>query len=166
MAELSCAKHGIKSNQITLPPKRFFFTILPPQKIRKITPIFSASSPQICFTTPPRKNEDHIEGFFVYYLKNCLWLLPLTVTVQLSPNRNCYQLSQTELKFAVVEKCMRHCACTHLQKKNFFGQRGLNHYGGEGGRMIGPTMHYSTMVQIGGACNHIVFCFFFFSNTA
>ena len=155
-------------NQIKLPSPQndFFLPFFPPKNKKNYPHFFSFLPPNLFYHPSQKKWRSYWRVFFAYYLKNCLWLLPLTVTVQLSPNRNCYQLSQTELKFAVVEKCMRHCACTHLQKKNFFGQRGLNHYGGEGGRMIGPTMHYSTMVQIGGACNHIVFCFFFFSNTA
>ena len=49
------------------------------------------------------------------------WLLPLTVTAQLSPNRNCYQLSQPEIEFFLIEKCM------------------------EGGRIIGPIMHHSSL---------------------
>ena len=55
-----------------------------------------------------------------YYLKTCLWLLPLTVTAQPSPNRNCYQLSHPEIEFAIVEKCMRHCSCTRVQKRRHF----------------------------------------------
>ena len=47
-------------------------------------------------------------------------LLPLTVTKELSPNWNCYQLSQPEIEFFFVEKCMRHCACTHLKKRRHF----------------------------------------------
>ena len=49
--------------------------------------------------------------------------LHLTVKTQLSPNRNCCQLSQPEIEFAIVEKCMRHYACTYVQR-----QRRLNLY--------------------------------------
>ena len=32
------------------------------------------------------------------------------VTAQLSPNRKCYQLSQPEIEFDVMERCVWHCA--------------------------------------------------------
>ena len=51
------------------------------------------------------------EGFIVYYLKNCLWILPLTVVAQLSPNQKCYQLSQPEIEVAVVENV---CGILHV----------------------------------------------------
>ena len=43
-----------------------------------------------------------------------------SVTAQLSQNRNCYQMSQLETEFAIVEKYMQHCTCTRLQKKRHF----------------------------------------------
>ena len=75
------------------------------------------------------------------------WLLPLTVTAQQSPNWKCYQLSQPEIEFAIIEKCMRHCACAHVQKRQQqFKQRWLNHHNvrvGMGGRIIGAIIHHS-----------------------
>ena len=64
------------------------------------------------------------------------WLIPLTVTAQLSPNQNCYQVSQPQTEFAIVENaelCMQTCA----ENKTFLRHRWLNHYnigvgGGEG----------------------------------
>ena len=38
------------------------------------------------------------------------WLLPLTFTEELRPNWNCYQLSQPEIEFAIVEKL---CSIVH-----------------------------------------------------
>ena len=48
---------------------------------------------------PPRNNEDHkTKGLLYITWKNYLWLLPLTVIVQLSPSRKCYQLFQPEIE--------------------------------------------------------------------
>ena len=49
--------------------------------------------------------------------KNCFWLLALTVPAQLSLNRICYQQSQPEIEVDIMERFMRHCACTHVQRR-------------------------------------------------
>ena len=66
--------------------------------------------------------------------KNCLGLLPLTATAQASPN---YQLSQPEIEYGVIEKCMWHCACA--EKTTLLGQEEW----GWGERTIGPIMLHS-----------------------
>jgi len=51
-----------------------------------------------------------------------LWwrLLPMKVIAQLSPNWNGSQLSQSEIKFAIVEKCMQRLEYTYVQKRGHF----------------------------------------------
>ena len=48
----------------------------------------------------PTSNKDNwdIVGCILYYLKFFLWLLTLTVTVQLASNQKYYQLSKPEIE--------------------------------------------------------------------
>ena len=55
--------------------------------------------------------------------KNCFWLLALTVPAQLSLNRICYQLSQPEIEFDIMERFMWHCACTHVQRIRLMNEK-------------------------------------------
>ena len=52
-------------------------------------------------------------GCIIFYLKKCLWLLHLTATAQLTPNRKSYQLSKPEIEFHVMEEIY---AASHMRK--------------------------------------------------
>ena len=77
---------------------------------------------------------------------NLWWWLPPTVTAKVSPSWNCYNLFQLEIEFSIVEKCMRHCSWTCVQKKRHFSAKItklLNYRSLEGRRIIGPIMNHS-----------------------
>ena len=62
-------------------------------------------------------------GCIIFYLKKCLWLLHLTATAQLTPNRKSYQLSKPEKEFHVMEEmyaASRMCMCA--EKMTFLGK--------------------------------------------
>ena len=61
----------------------------------------------------------------VYYLKKLLMTPRLT--------EQCYQLSKPEIEFDAMEKCARNYASAHVQKRQLFRQRRLNHSGVGGG---------------------------------
>ena len=48
--------------------------------------------------------------------------LPFTITAQLSPNRNGYQLSQPEIEFAIVEMYAALCMHACVDKNTFLGK--------------------------------------------
>ena len=63
----------------------------------------------------------------------------------------CYQLSKPEIEFDAMEKCARNYASAHVQKRQLFRQRRLNHSGVGGGtafRRVYPARAYTTLVVL------------------
>ena len=77
----------------------------------------------------------------------CCWLLTLTVTAQLTPNRKCYQLSQLKID---GKKYTQHCACAHVYERRLFRPRQRQYSGVLGGWLWASEQRCLTIFLLAG----------------